>query len=276
MTFSGPPTLADDEATLQRYAELLADTFERVSAQWFRELVESRSAGLVAQPGVGEHLDAMAAETVTALRRLLGMDIAEQPTNPLELLRHATQGPTQVLADAGVAPVARDDFDVANFPLDVYALVPLSFDEIDEALREPGIAWGAAKAHVHLRRRREAPPTPVPPSSPASRSASAATTEAPAARVVVLSADLMDRSKISAVYPEAIVVRSIDKLLEEAATATLALVDLNRVPDPSVLGGIEAPVVAFGSHVDTDKLAVAEAAGATALARSAFFHRLSE
>jgi hypothetical protein len=36
----------------------------------------------------------------------------------------------------------------------VYDLTPASFADVDPALHEPGLVWGAAKAHVHLARRR--------------------------------------------------------------------------------------------------------------------------
>ena len=32
---------------------------------------------------------------------------------------------------------------------------PAAFSDVDEDLHEPGLVWGAARAHVHLRRRRE-------------------------------------------------------------------------------------------------------------------------
>jgi hypothetical protein len=41
-----------------------------------------------------------------------------------------------------------------SFPDDVYDLTPASFADVDPALHEPGLVWGAAKAHVHLARRR--------------------------------------------------------------------------------------------------------------------------
>ena len=93
-------------------------------------------------------------------------------------------------------------------------------------------------------------------------------------RVVALSSDLMDRSKITAAYPDAVIVRSPAKLVQEATSATLVLVDLARLNDPAALLAIDAPVVAYGSHIDDAALAAAEAAGAEALPRSVFFRRL--
>ena len=99
--------------------------------------------------------DEAVAVIIPKLRKLLATDIAEQRANPLDLLRSAVAWPTGVLRDAGVAPVDRDEFDERAFPEDHYALSPASFGDIDPTLHEPGLTWGAAKAHVHLRRRRE-------------------------------------------------------------------------------------------------------------------------
>ena len=76
-------------------------------------------------------------------------------TNPLAIVRGAVTHPTAVLLRAGVSPVVRDDFAEANFPDDIYDLSPAAFSDIDDRLHEPGLRWGAAKAHTHLRRRRQ-------------------------------------------------------------------------------------------------------------------------
>ena len=106
-----------------------------------------RSVAAQAQPAPG------LAELARA-RQLLGTDIDAQAGNPLSVLRGLVGHATAVLAAAGAHPVARDEFSEHNFPDDVYDLTPASFAEIDPALHEPGLVWGAAKAHVHLARRR--------------------------------------------------------------------------------------------------------------------------
>lgn len=94
------------------------------------------------------------------------------------------------------------------------------------------------------------------------------------ASVVALSVDLMDRSKISAAFPEATLVRSVAKLIATATDDMLVLVDLGRVDDVSILGDMSGRVVAFGSHVDEKQLAAAASTGVQALPRSVFFRRL--
>ena len=85
---------------------------------------------------------------------MLATDVDAQTTTPLEVVRATIHLPTDALRAMGVAPVRRDDFDAAQFPDDDYDLVPRSIADIDPALQEPTLTWGAAKAHVHLRRRR--------------------------------------------------------------------------------------------------------------------------
>ena len=91
-------------------------------------------------------------EVGAELRRLLAADIGEQWTNPLTVLRGAVRFPTEVLRRAGVPPLVRDDFDERHFPDDDYGLAPLTFADIDPSLADLGLAWGAAKARLHLMR----------------------------------------------------------------------------------------------------------------------------
>lgn len=88
------------------------------------------------------------------LRALLAADVDEQRTNPLGILRSLVPYPTAVLRAAGADPVERDEFQQRAFPDDVYDLSPANFADVDPALHEPGLVWGAAKAHIHLARRR--------------------------------------------------------------------------------------------------------------------------
>jgi len=94
-----------------------------------------------------------AAEEVGAqMRALVEADIDEQRTTPLSLLRAAVRYPTEVLRAAGVPPVDRDPIQARLLPDDVYDLSPATFADVDPALAEPGMIWGAAKALEHRRR----------------------------------------------------------------------------------------------------------------------------
>ena len=114
------------------------------------------------QPGAGAALAPAAADAGREATRLVGArvrallarDVDDQPTGPLAVLRTAVEYPTAVLHEAGVPPVARDEFATATFPDDLYDLTPGSFRDLGESVHEPGIRWGAAKAHRVLARRR--------------------------------------------------------------------------------------------------------------------------
>jgi len=86
------------------------------------------------------------------VRELLAADIDEQRTTPLSIVRGAVRFPTAVLRAAGVPPVRRDEQQEGLFPDDVYDLAPATFADVDPALGEVGMTWGAAKAYEHLQR----------------------------------------------------------------------------------------------------------------------------
>lgn len=155
-----PPDDPDDAAALASHAAALADGIERAIPGWIDRSVRR----VLADQGLAVD-DAIAARIADAgraardagaprVRTLLATDVDAQAGNPLAVLRSLVPHATGVLASAGARPVARDEFSVLNFPDDVYDLTPASFADVDPALHEPGILWGAAKAHVHLARRR--------------------------------------------------------------------------------------------------------------------------
>jgi hypothetical protein len=86
------------------------------------------------------------------VRRLLSRDIDEQVSTPLAVVRGAVRYPTSVLATAGVPPARRDAIDQAMFPDDIYGLTPANLGDLDPALADPGLRWGAAKAWLHRQR----------------------------------------------------------------------------------------------------------------------------
>lgn len=145
---------------LAGHAAVLADGIERALPLWVVRCVVDLAGAW--EPGLSRSLaepaaeagQRAAAEVGPEVRTLLEQDVDDQPTGPLAVLRTAVRYPTAVLADAGVPHVVRDDFAVRAFPDDVYGLSPASFADVHPALHEPGLVWGAAKAHVVLARRR--------------------------------------------------------------------------------------------------------------------------
>lgn len=152
--------LAAAEAQLAQHAGALAEGIDRNISPWVVRSVVTRVEqwqGTVPEAvlGLAEAAGERARATVGAeIAELLALDIDHQRTAPLALLRGAVVHPTRVLEAAGVPHVRRDEIDAALFPDDVYALAPAAFADIDPSLHELGMAWGAAKAFVHLARRR--------------------------------------------------------------------------------------------------------------------------
>jgi hypothetical protein len=150
----------DDDRALAEYQSQLAAAVDAVVGDWVRRCVEETCAraGVAVDEGIRVATDDAAArcrvEVGARLRALFELDVDDQRGTPLQILRDAVRFPTEVLAAAGVPVVERDEFDRRAFPDDVYGLTPAGFADVDSSLHEPGIAWGAAKAHVHLRRHR--------------------------------------------------------------------------------------------------------------------------
>lgn len=151
---------SDDAERLAGYAHALADGIEATLGVWVARGVVERAEAW--RPGMGAEVadaahaagDQVTCEVIPTLRRLLDTDVDAQRTGPLAVLRGAVAVPTALLADLGVPPVERDEQAERLHPDDVYDLVPGAFADIDPDLREVGLLWGAAKAHVVMARRR--------------------------------------------------------------------------------------------------------------------------
>jgi hypothetical protein len=93
--------------------------------------------------------------------------------------------------------------------------------------------------------------------------------------VFVYAPDLMDRSKVAAAAPSAVIVPR-PELIDPAPGDTVVL-DLSRDAAMGALAHLAATgarVIGFASHVDRQRAAAASADGCEVLARSAFFGRL--
>lgn len=154
-----PAHPGDDPGDAERLAALataLADAVEAALPAWVQRSVEARVPLLTGElRAAAADAGRRAAEEVgPEVRALLTTDVDRQRTNPLAVLRRAVRYPTAVLQAAGVPPAPRDEFAERTFPDDVYDLAPATWSDLDPALQERGIVWGAAKAHVVLARRR--------------------------------------------------------------------------------------------------------------------------
>jgi hypothetical protein len=126
-----------------------------VTSDWLRRSIESAAIRAGVDPSVlGDELDRVVGEEsarlLDALAGLLATDVDEQRSTPLSLYRDSIVAPTALLRAAGV----RAAVDQA-YGDDVYGLGPATWSDIDPAMHEPGLAWGAWKAMTVLRRRRD-------------------------------------------------------------------------------------------------------------------------
>jgi hypothetical protein len=149
-----------DAAALAGHARALADAVDAAIPGWIDRSIRRVLAdqGIAVDDTLDQRIEQAAsdagAEGSRRVRELLATDIDAQAGNPLAVLRSVVRHATPVLRDAGARPAPRDEFSERAFPDDVYDLSPATFADVDRALHEPGIVWGAAKAHVHLTRRR--------------------------------------------------------------------------------------------------------------------------
>ena len=142
---------------MREHATALADAIELALPAWVERSVARRMAAAGrSEPEVEAAAAAAGRQARTdvgpRVRALLDADIDEQRSTPLSLLREAVRYPTEVLRAAGVEPVERDEMQERLLPDDVYDLAPATFADVDPALTEPGLRWGAAKAWTHRRR----------------------------------------------------------------------------------------------------------------------------
>jgi len=155
---STEPTLADDERQLAAYADELQLAVVDAIPGWVHRLITERAAaGGVVVDVAAANVAAVATSDLVAprLRRVLDADVDDGAGSPLAAVRSAVGPITAVLELAGAAKPPRDEFVAKAFPEDPYDVGPAAFSDIDASLHDPGLIWGAARAHVHLRRRRE-------------------------------------------------------------------------------------------------------------------------
>jgi len=146
-----------DESDARLMAEISARLVEasaRALGPWVEAAVAQRAGDRAAElasaaTAAGERC---AEEVPGTMAALLTLDIDAQRTTPLGILRSACRYPAAVLAAAGVPAPSRDPFDERANPDDRYEVGPATWADLGEEVGELGIAWGAAKAHLHKRR----------------------------------------------------------------------------------------------------------------------------
>lgn len=136
---------------MDQYSTRLLETSDEVVTKWVERLIrrhcdEQKFSDLQTGQLLPSVVLQVSGEVHSRLEDLLSRDVLEQRTNPLAVFRQATRPVTELLKNLGCPPVTRDEFDERSFPDDVYGLSPATWADIDEAMVEPGIEWGAWKA----------------------------------------------------------------------------------------------------------------------------------
>ena len=224
-----------------------AERLHRALVAAFPGYVRSRIAG-AGLPDVDEAVADATAQLDHGLARLLSLPAAEQTQSPLQVVREALSIPTQALLDVDAQPVPRDDREASLLPWDRYALAPATARDLSEEAWEAHLAWGVDKA------RRVA--GVIPASEATSRAAHRP-------QIVLVSTDLMDRSKLTSIARDAgydvEVARNPAAFAEMSASRpAVAFVDLSHAAADDAIRTFAAAgvrTVAFGPHVDDLALA---------------------
>ncbi len=152
------PERSDDaDARFAEFGEALADAVAAEYEAYLGRVVSLRAGAAHGSGASAAEVDRLAAAVTAAavagLRRLAVTEIDEQRVTPLQVLRRELRPLTAWLVDQRLPVPPRDEVAKRADPHDLYDLAPATFADVGPATGSAGIAWGAAKAHVHLARR---------------------------------------------------------------------------------------------------------------------------
>ncbi len=157
-----PADAADDAAAVVGFGEALAGLVLDVFPRWVAHTV-SEHFGTDLTNGA-EDAGGRARDSLRGpLMNFFSLDIDEQRTTPLSIIRAHMVVVTEYLTAQGIRPVERDEFDTRSHPADLFGLGPFAWIDFGEDVHVAGLQWGAAKAFVH--RQRHLPIQPTPPAT---------------------------------------------------------------------------------------------------------------
>lgn len=142
-----------DDDKLAAYAEDLLTGLIAHTSDWVEGVITARIGPDAAQPMLSV-LSADVDRALADVAELLRADIDAQRANPLAVIRSLVAPMTAQLRGIDATRANRDPDAERLFPDDVFDITPGAFSDIHPDLHLPGLAWGAAKAHVHIQRRR--------------------------------------------------------------------------------------------------------------------------
>ena len=233
-------------------ASALHSAFVGAFSPYLKEILQQR--GL---PAISPDVVAMAEQWMSdELLDLLELPYGRQRRSPLEVVQEAMTGPTEALQAAGADPALRDPVSVAALPGDVYGIAPASSSVLGDEAFHAHLAWGVEKARA------------------------LAPLVSESLTVLVVSGELMDRSKFEDAVKGAGLELAIWGRSDDEVRPALAFVDLTHPDSDEAIAALVddgVRVIAFGPHVDEDAMVRAAALGATeVLPRSRLLNRIGE
>lgn len=145
---------ASDEQKYLEYGRKLRAVVAEAIVPWLTSMLEARNGGSLPTE-ITEAIDSVAQEALANITELIEADVDKPLSGPLEQIRRAVSQLGPVLDAHGFSPPQRDPYDTQMRPEDAHNLGPLSFLDLGEDVQSAGIAWGAAKAHLHNNRHRQ-------------------------------------------------------------------------------------------------------------------------
>lgn len=146
---------SDRYKALEQYPAALFDAVAACYDEWLTRSIQDRAHGAIAQEKIKEIVDESSRTALENLYEFLSVDVDQQRTNPLHILRQSTRLANELLSAAAIVPPVRDEFETSAMPHDVYRIGPLTWRDLGEEVHEAGITWGAWKAATVLSRRRD-------------------------------------------------------------------------------------------------------------------------
>lgn len=148
-----------DDEKFHEYGQRLLETISNSIRGWLHATMSNRLGEDASEYDLRDALEQVALDVEQSIAVLVNADIDEPLSGPLERIRRAVEPLNDVLDELGAPQRPRDPVEAAMRPADRHALGPMTFRDLDDDVHDAGIAWGAAKAHLHLQRRRR-PDTP--------------------------------------------------------------------------------------------------------------------
>ncbi len=143
---------SSDEEKFEQYGRALHAAVSEAVRPWLVREVSSRLGS--ADDELALLLEETAQDVERSIDELVGADVDQPLSGPLERIRLCVEPLNSELDRRGVEPPARNTVDRQLRPLDRHELGPMTFRDLSDGVHDAGINWGAAKAHLHLKRRR--------------------------------------------------------------------------------------------------------------------------